>query len=233
MTASILYRWPPTARFGRVVPKSKFYEHSKVPAAARERLVKEVQRITWAYKLADETIHLRGNSAVPEIQIFEIDAKGIDVADATLATLDKAVQSPIIFELRRTVDDVEQTSMAAAYKRLVGKSPQVAGYMRTEWLVSGTDRIALPPALDLPGLYTALLAPILPVAPRPGESLAESTERMARKVKLDRQIASIERRLRNEPQLNRKAELRRQIQACKVELAVVLDSGPPSTKEHQ
>ncbi len=233
MTVSLLYRWPPAARFGRLVPKKKLYEHAKVSTAGRDRFVIEIQRITWAYKLADTTIHLRGSAAVPEIQVFEIDAKGDDVTDAALAAIDKAVQSPIIFELRRTIDDAAQTSMVAAYKRLGGKTPHLADYVRTEWQPPSTDRVPLPQALDLPGLYAALLAPLLPVAPRSGEPLAETTERVERKAKLEREIASLERHLRNEPQLNRKVELRRQIQACKYELTSVLDPGRPTTKDAQ
>jgi len=233
MTANLLYRWPSAARFGRVVPKTKFYEHARVSPAARDRFVTEIQRITWAYKLADATIHLRGTAAVPEIQIFEIDAKGDEITDATLATIDKAVQSPIIFELRRTVDDATQTSMAAAYKRLGGKTPQLAGYVRTEWRPADIGRVPLPQALALPGLYAALLVPLLPVAPLAGEPLAATTERVERKAKLEREIAALDRRLRNEPQLNRKVELRRQIQARKDDLATVLDPSRPTTKDPQ
>lgn len=233
MTASLLYRWPPAARFGRVVPKTKFYEHARVSPAARDRFVAEIQRITWAYKLADATIHLRGTAAIPEIQVFEIDAKGDEITDATLATIDKAVQSPIIFELRRTVDDATQTSMAAAYKRLDGKTPQLARYARTEWQSADVGRVPLPQALDLPGLYAALLVPLLPVAPLSGEPLAVTIERVERKAALDREIAALDRRLRNEPQLNRKVELRRQIQARKDELATVLDPSRPTTKDPQ
>lgn len=233
MTASLPFRWPPTARFGRVVPKTKFYEHARLSPAARDRFVTEIQRITWAYKLADATIHLRGTAAVPEIQVFEIDAKSDDITDATLATIDKAVQSPIIFELRRTVDGATQTSMAAAYKRLGGKAPQLAGYVRTEWQPADVGRVPLPQALDLPGLYAALLAPLLPVAPLAGETLAVTIERVERKAKLEREIAALDRRLRNEPQLNRKVELRRKIQARKDELATVLDPSRPTTKDPQ
>lgn len=233
MTADLLYRWPPAARFGRVVPKTKFYEHAKVSTAARDRFVTEVHRITWAYKLADGTIHLQGTAAVAEIQVFEIDAKGDDIADATLATIDKAVQSPIIFELRRTVDAVSQTSMVAAYKRLGGKTPQLAGYVRTAWQEADVGRVPLPQALDLEGLYAALLVPLLPVAPLAGEPLAATTERVECKAKLEREIAALDRRLRNEPQLNRKMELRRQIQNGKDELATVLDPSRPTTKGPQ
>jgi hypothetical protein len=233
VTTDLLYRWPPAARFGRVVPKTKFYEHGKVSTAARERFVAEIQRITWAYKLADATIHLRGSSAVPEIQVFEIDAKGDNIADATLASIDKAVQSPIIFEIHRTVEDADETRMVAAYKQLGTKTPQLAGYLRTGWQSASVDRVPLPSALDLPGLYAALLAPLLPVALVPAEQLADATGRVERKAKLEREIAALDRRLRNERQLNRKVELHRQIQACKDELATVLDPRRPTTKDRQ
>lgn len=233
MTTDLLYRWPPAARFGRVVPKTKFYEHAKVSTTARGRFVSEIHRITWAYKLADATIHLRGSAAVPEIQVFEVDAKGDDIADATLATIDKAVQSPIIFEIRRKVDDDDETSMVAAHKQLGAKTPQLSGYLRTGWQPAGVDRVPMPSAIDLPSLYAVLLAPLLPVTPLPGEPLADATGRVERKAKLEREIASLNRRLRNEPQLNRKVELRRQIQACKDELDKVLDPSRPTTKEPQ
>lgn len=233
MTTNLLYRWPPPARFGRVVPKTKFYEHAKVSTAARDRFISEIQRITWAYKLADTTIHLRGTSAVPEIQVFEIDAKGDDLSDATLATIDKAVQSPIFFEIHRSVDDAAETSMVAAYKQVGERTSQLAGYVRTPWQPASGERVALPSAVDLPGLYAALLAPLLSVVPRPGESLPDVTKRVERKAKLEREIAALDRRLRNEPQLNRKVELRRQIQARKEELATVLDHSRPTTKDPQ
>jgi hypothetical protein len=233
VTASVLYRWPPSARFGRVVPKTRFYERAKLPTAARDQFVAEIQRITWGYKLADSTIHLRGTDAVPEIQVFEIDAKGNDVTDATLAIIDKAVQSPIVFELRRTVDGASQTRMVAAYKRLGERAPQLAGYVRIAWLPADADRTPLPQALDLPGLYAALLEPLLPLKPRPGETLADAMARAEHKAKLERKLVALDRRLRNEPQLNRKVELRQQIQARKDELATVLDASPPTMKDPQ
>ena len=47
-----LYAWPKQAAFGRVVPKSKIYEHASVSAALKERFVQQVEQINWAYKLA-------------------------------------------------------------------------------------------------------------------------------------------------------------------------------------
>jgi hypothetical protein len=228
---AILYRWPSGARFGRVVPKTKFYEHARVSAAGRERFVAEVQRITGSYKLAEATIHLRGNDEVPEIQVFEIEAKDADVSDTVLAAIDKAVPLPIVFEVTRTVSEVVETRMMAAHKRLGGAKMRVGGYFSTPWQVAGSPRVPLPPALDLAGLYAGLLAPLLPVPLVPGEALSQTIERVEQAAKLEREIAVLERRLRAEPQLNRKVELRRQTQSRSAQLAALIDPEPSTTKD--
>lgn len=227
MSAS-LYRWPTAANFGRVVPKSKFYEHSTISATVREKFVSEVQRITWAYKLADETIHLRGDEFVPEIQIFTIEVKDEDVSEDVLSAIDRAVPFPIIFEISRTTGI---TRMVASHKQLIGTTPRLSAYFTTEWHAAGAPRIPLPPAIDLPGMYAALLTPILPTAIRPGEDVSAATGRMYQANKLERDIATLEKKLRNEPQLNRKVELRRQLLSRTAELALLIDTATPMTED--
>ena len=95
----VLYRWPDSAKFGKTIPKTKFYEHASVSTAVRGRFVAEVDRITWAYKLAESTINLAGTTEVPEIQVFVIAAKAADVDNAVLAAIDKAIKQPVIFEV--------------------------------------------------------------------------------------------------------------------------------------
>lgn len=211
MSGATLYRWPAAARFGRVVPKTKFYEHVTVPTAVRERFVADIQRITWAYKLADSTVHLRGDAAVPEIQVFVIDAKADDVGYDVLTVIDKAVQFPIIFEVNRETGETSSTRMVAAHKQFGGTRQRLSAYFSTDWLAANASRAPLPPAVDLPSLYAGLLTPILPIPARPGERLADAAERVDQARKLEREVAALEKRLRIEPQLNRKVELRREL----------------------
>lgn len=216
-----LYRWPSQAKFGRVVPKIKFYEHANIPQSVRDRFVSDVRRITWAYKLAETTINLPGSDEVPEVQVFEIEAKGDDVAESVLAAIDNAVRTPIIFEVSRGEGTAATIRMVAAHKQLGAGTPKLGPYLSTEWRPESTDRVPLPTAIDLTALYTALLGPLAPVATRPGENVSDVVARLTTVRALEREIAALVRKLRNEPQLNRKVELRRTLktrQATLVEL---------------
>lgn len=123
----------PRARYGRVVPKNKFYEQGVSPKV-RGRFVSEVNRIRWAYKLAEETIQLSGNDSVPEIQVFEIETRCDDVSDDVLQALDTAVPYPVIIEISRRNRDQPQTRMTACYKDLGKTKPNLSGYFTSGWI---------------------------------------------------------------------------------------------------
>ena len=218
----ILYRWPEAAKFGRRVPKEKFYEYGTIGTAVREKFVTEVQRITWAFKLAEATINLPGTSAVPEIQVFTIDAKTDDVSEAVLGVIDKAIPFPIIFEVTRSREDRDQVRMVAAHKHIGSGTPKLSAYYSTGWQRGDAERQALPTAITLPALYAALLQPLTPLTSRPGEDMSEVADRLAMVRKLERDVASLERKLGTEPQFNRRVELRRTLKTKQHELTVLI-----------
>lgn len=223
MTAP-LYRWPKAAEFGRVVPKTKFYEHASLGSTMKDRFVSDVRRVTWAYKLAESTINLPGSVDVPEIQVFEIGAKDDDVAEGVLAVIDKAVRTPLVFEISRGEGAGVTTRMVAAHKQLGLGAPRLGPYFSTDWHLASMDRVPLPTAIDLTSLYTALLQPFTPLAPRAGDKVSDVVGRLTTVRSLEREIAALERKLRNELQLNRKVELRRTL---KTKQAMLVDLTSP------
>ena len=214
----LFYRWPKAARFGRAVPKTKFYERGTLTTAVREKFVAQVRRIMWAFKLAESTTNLSGSTAVPEIQVFQIDAKGDDVAESVLAAIDKAVKTPIIFEVIHGDERGRQVRMTAAYKRVGIGTPKLSAYYTTGWQPEDAERRPLPTAITLPVLYMTLLEPLTPVSARPGEEVSDVAARLEAVGKLERDVASLERKLRTEPQLNRRVEIRRALRTKQSEL---------------
>jgi hypothetical protein len=205
----LLYEWPAAAKFGSRVPKEKLYEHGNISSALRDKFVSQVQRITWAYKLAESTINLPGNTSVREIQVFQIETKTGDVADQVLSAIDKAVPYPLIFEITRVTAGEPRVRMVAAYKQLSSGNSKLSAYYSTGWLLADTQRQSLPTAIGLPTLYAAILEPLMPLTVRPGEEMSEVVDRLEVLRKIEREITALERKLRSEPQLNRKIELRR------------------------
>lgn len=194
----------------------------------RQKFIDEIQRVTWTHKLAEPTIHLAGSDGVPEIQVFNIEAKAEDVSDGLLATIDKAIPFPVIFEVAGQHAGDQRVRTAAAYKQLRGsRTPTITEHFTSSWYGARAPRRPLPTALDLAQLYDRLLRPLLPVSTGEHEGVAAAAERVATARKVERELERLERRLRIEPQFNRKVELRRQVRELEARHAEL--QSPPST----
>lgn len=213
----MLFSFPNKAKVGRPVPKTKIYEHSQIGSVLREKFVSQLEQITWAYKLAPETINLPAHPAVPEIQVFDIELKGSELEDGVLRAIDRAIPFPIIFHLHRD----GQVCMVAAFKRPSQAEADkwvLDHYLRSPWLAEDAERQPLPIALDLQGLYEYLLRSLLLQAERPGESLPKQLERLARLRGRQSEYLKLEARLHKEKQFNRKVALNAQLRELKNEI---------------
>jgi hypothetical protein len=224
-----LIRWPETAKVDRVIPKERLYAEASAGAALKQRFVDEVQRVRWAYKLGEESLRLAPGESVTEIQVFVVDLKVSRLDNSVLASIDKAIPSQLVFELRREDGLWTEQTMAAAYRRAGGKT-RGTDYFRTGWISSDQPRVPLPAALDMDNLHSQLLGRLLPHSIRSAEDLSGALDRMGRIRGLTREIAALEKKLRTEPQLNRRIELRRQVKERAAVLTVLTDP-IPSNKE--
>ena len=208
--SGVPYRYPAKAAFGRVIPKNRIYEHGPLGKALRERFVAQVDRITWACKLAPETTNLPEAQGVQEIQIIELTQRGKDLDTSVLLAIDRAIPKPTLFHLRYR----GQVRMAAAYKRPseADRSKWVIGeHYLGDWYPEKVDRQALPIALDLQGLYEQMFRGVLPQPARPGESIAAHLERVEAIRRHERERAKLDAQLQRERQFNRKVALNAQL----------------------
>ena len=111
MTA--LFNYPETTVLKRVIPKSRIYAQIGSTKSLKDQFINEVEKITWSYKLAPETVNLPATKSVTEIQVFQIKLKEVKVSDEVLRAVDLAIPFPIIFELL----SYELIQVAAAHKR--------------------------------------------------------------------------------------------------------------------
>jgi hypothetical protein len=199
------------------VAKAKIYAHAKPTAALRALFVEQIDSITWAYKLAPESINLPAKPDVPEMEVFEVTLKLPDVSHSVLRCIDKAIPFPILFVLRhdgksRPIAAYKRPSEAACGQWVLGD------YHAAPWQPDDLPRHGLPVALDLQGLYEQLLRQHLEVPARDGETLRDQLDRLAQLEAKQSAAAKLESRLAQEKQFNRKVEINAQLRTIRSEL---------------
>ncbi|MBP2030320.1 hypothetical protein J2755_001254 [Methanohalophilus levihalophilus] len=214
---SVLYDFPEQAKFGRVLSKSKIYEHANPTSRVKDMFVKEVEKITWTHKLSSSTINLPVSDEVTEIQIFTIILRTETISEEVLRTIDKAIPSPIIFHL----DYRKRSRYMAAYKRPSEADRSkwvVSSYFETEWMDDNSEKTSLPVVLNMGALYQALIKDIVSLPFRKSETLEELVKRMDELRTKEREAAKIESRIKKEKQFNRRVELNSSLNELKQEI---------------
>ncbi len=225
-----LFEYPRKAAFGRTLHKNKIYKHASPNIAVKELFVRQVERITWQFKLAPETINIKGTQAVTEIQIFSIDLKEGALKTEVLRCIDRAIPSPILFELH--FDD--RVKPSATYKRPNEADSAkwvISEYFGGEWVSNDTSRKHLPMVLDLESLYAHLLAPLMPYPTLPGEGLQAQVGRMEQIRSKQREQKRCKARLRKEKQFNQKVTINAELRGLKQELENLTRPLPASGSE--
>lgn len=217
-TSSPFISYPKQAAFGRVLPKSKIYDHSGASSAVREMFVRQVEQIVWQYKLAPETINLPSKPSVPEIEIFTVDLKTPELNHEVLRCIDGAVQFPIIFELNFE----GETKVIAAFKRLSESDSNrwvLSDYFSSQWEANDCLRMPMPHAIDLAALYEQLLERLIPLQLRQNENLIELVKRVEQLRLKENEALKIISKLAKEKQFNRKVEINSKLREIRQELA--------------
>jgi len=216
-----MFDFPPASLVNRPIPKIKILERARPTTRLKDLLTKQIQQILWHAKLAPETIRIPATPHVPEIQIFHLQLKGTEVHPDLLQLLDKTIPQPILFIIETSE---RQVAHSAAHKRPseADSSQWVVGARFTSDFVpkEKLDLLPLPTALDLGRLYTALLAPLLPLAPRRAEALPALIERCNQHQSLQRKITQLTAKVNREKQFNRRVTFNQELNSLKAELEI-------------
>jgi hypothetical protein len=214
---TVLFDYPKSAAFGRVLPKTKIYEHADANTALKELFVTEVDQIVWKYKLAPETINLSATKSVTEIQVFAISLRVATLHTDVLRAIDRAIPFPLIFELSHA----GRSQTVASYKRpneADGAKWVVSDYFKADWTPSDTPRTPLPVALDLGSLYDKVLTALMPLQPFVQEDIQARVARVEAIKAKEREVERIKVHLAREKQFNRRVSINAALRQAKQEL---------------
>jgi hypothetical protein len=201
---AVLFDFPKNAYFGKTIPKTKFYEHGNVSNKLKDMFVKQVEQITWLYKLAPETINVQATKDIPEIQIFEIALKDDDLCEDILLCIDKAVKFPVVFEIKSKAG---VKTVCALKTRSIGDGWKISNYMQSTICSNDVERIPLNVSLNLNSIYAQIIHAVSETKIQVGESLEDYVGRSAAIKSKIILIDGLKKKVQAEKQFNKKVEL--------------------------
>lgn len=211
----MLFAYPSSTQVGRVLPKNTIYKNVTPSVKQRELLTQQIEKVTWAHKLAPDTLNVKASTDLPEIQVFHLRLKPQveEVHESLLEYLDKAIPSALIFEVYssagiQTVACLKQLNQNGSIKC----SPYLYGAIQSV----EAERQELPISRDFIHLQQQLLSRLLPYALHQGESLSDAIVRGQAINKLAKDIQRLETQLLNKSmQFNKRVELNQTLKNAK------------------
>ena len=91
---------PKKCEVNKFIPKKVFYEKVGVSSNVKEEFINLVDRITWLYKLSEDTLGITKTDEIEEIQIFQIDVKERRIPLSVIKTITKGVQYKVLFVIK-------------------------------------------------------------------------------------------------------------------------------------
>lgn len=210
---------PKTTEFNKRIPKQKFYENMDISPALKKIFVEQVRIIYWKNKIAASTTNLAAGTDVTELEVFEVRLSSPVLDDSLLRQIDKEIPYHILFLLEYQ----GKYQAWIGYKEAAAsgnKAFKVSGYYHTEWLAEDELPLKLE-GLNVDAVYENFVRQIAGDKLKnetAGESLKESVARDEQKQALQKQIATLQAKIRKEKQLNKQMQMNSELKKLKKEL---------------
>lgn len=218
-----MFLYPKQATVARVLPKNKIYAHSKASRALQARFVDQVDKITWRYKLAPESLNIPATKSVQEIQVFEILLKQQALHEDILRAIDRTICHPIAYELK-FMDQIRYVMPSKRPNEADSNKWVIDDYFWTDWQTTTEPKQNLPVVLNLGALYEHFLRSHLAIPARENELLTAHVSRIALLQQKQREADKLEARLHKTQQFNRKVELNQQLRTIRTEVEALSNS---------
>jgi len=210
---------PKSTEFGKRIPKQKFYENITVSPALKRVFIEQVKTIYWRNKIAVSTLNLAAGTEVTEIEVFEIKLSRPDLDEAFFRQMDKEIPYHILFLL----EYVGKYQAWIGYKESAASGSnafKVNRYYHTDWMLEADLPLKIE-GLSVDAVYENFVRQIAEEnlqAAEPSETLKESVSRDERRGQLQKQIATLQAKVRKEKQLNRQVQMNAELKRLRKEL---------------
>lgn len=191
-----MFELPNSCYVNKFIPKKVFYEKVGVSSGIKDEFVNLIDRITWLYKLSQDTIGISKTEKIEEIQVFQIDVREKKIPLSVIKTITKGVQYPILFKIK--------------YNEYFCYSIKVDDNIYTsEW----NDNINFEfKAINLEIIYENIIKSIVKENSSL-EKIEDIIEKINTKQDLEKRINILKQKIKSEKQFNKKMQLNVELNA--------------------
>lgn len=194
------------AKVNKPVPKNRFKAE-----------LSSVAQVRWLYKISADTADFRRGGEITEIQVFAVAFKSSEVNKSDLAAIQKAIPYPILFicnVISKTEDrgynDIEKNR--TSYIVIDGEV-----FESDKELLNGDTLTVERRSAKLEDLYEDITKEFLPIERKTDESIADFVVRYKRITAIEREIATLQRKVDNEKQTNKRFEYNEELKRLREE----------------
>lgn len=211
-----MFQLPASTEFKRRIPKQTFYEKLTLAPEVKRAFAEQINTIIWSNKISPETINLAPSETVQEIQVFTIRLNQATLDARILQLIDKQIPYHIVFVLEYS--NRQQVWVCYKEASLAGSNAfQVGAYYHTDWANAAELSLRVE-GLSMEAAYEGFVRQIAGERLAGSGRLKDDVERAQQRLKLEKQIAALEKKIANEKQFNRQVEMNGELKQLQVEL---------------
>ena len=198
---------PKSCLVDKFIPKGKFYEKSNINSRLKNEFIDKIKRITWKYKLSEESIGVVKDKDIIEVEIFEIELKNMEIPKNVLEIIDKSIPYMILYKFMYRDN--------FCYGIALKKGKKVDKYYFSNWNEEINFEFN---GKDLKVVYQNIVKKFIKREidfSLDFEKIIEIDNKMAR---IEKEILILENKMKKEKQFKRKAELHKQIKELNNEI---------------
>ncbi len=196
---------PDRCKVNKFIPKKTFYEKIGVSTSVKDDFINNIDKITWLYKLSEDTLGISKSQDVEELQIFEIILKEKVLPKNIIKIISKAIPYKILFVLK--------------YDKDYCYSIKVDNIYFTEWNEDIEFNIN---GLTLETIYENIVKSIIKENNNTN-NFDDIIENKSKVDELTKKIEQLTNKVNNEKQFNKKVELNLELQKLKKEMEALLN----------
>lgn len=184
----------------RFIPKRKFYEKKDLNSNLIKKFQEKIKKVTWKYKISEESVGIKKDANIKEIQIFEIELKTNVIPIDLLKIIDSAIPYIILYKFTYKNN--------FAYGIALKKSKNIEKYFLSDWNEDINFDFS---AKNLKICYENIIKKFIKKNIDLSLSFEKIIEIDNKLNNIDKNLEKLKKQLNSEKQFNKKAEIHEKI----------------------